>query len=49
MIENAPAWLYHDVPLWVFMLALLTSPAEWSRRALRVMKRASPWGGTGDE
>jgi len=39
MIDNPPAWLFHDVPLWVFILALLTSPAEWSRRVARVMTR----------
>lgn len=47
MIEDAPRWLFHPVPLWVFILALLTSPAEWSRRAVRVMSKRFG-GGSGD-
>lgn len=26
------AWLAHDVPLWAFLLALLTSPSKWAQR-----------------
>jgi hypothetical protein len=47
MIEDPPAWLFHSVPLWAFLLALLTSPAKWSRAAGRVMKRR--FGGDRDE
>ena len=47
MIDDLPRWLFQDVPLWVFILALLTSPAKWSRAAGRVMKRRLG-GGAGD-
>lgn len=26
------AWLYHPVPLWVLIVALLTNPYQWSKR-----------------
>jgi hypothetical protein len=29
---DVPAWLFHDIPLWAFLVALLTRPAAWSRR-----------------
>jgi hypothetical protein len=45
---DAPAWLYHDVPLWAFLLALLTSPWRWAGYAKRVIKQLNPWGGGGE-
>jgi hypothetical protein len=36
---DPPPWLFQSVPLWAFLLALLTSPAEWSRRVMRVIGR----------
>lgn len=27
-----PRWLFADVPLWAFLVALLTEPAYWSDR-----------------
>ena len=48
MIEDPPAWLFQDVPLYAFLLALLTSPWRWAGYAKRVMKQLSPGGGSGD-
>jgi hypothetical protein len=39
MVEDLPRWLFQDVPLWAFLLAVLTSPARWSRGARRVITR----------
>jgi len=39
MPADAPAWLFQSVPLWAFLVALLTSPAEWSRRVARIVGR----------
>ena len=46
MIEDVPRWLYQDVPLYAFLLALLTSPWRWAGYARRVMQRLDPWGGS---
>lgn len=43
---DPPAWLFQSVPLWAFILALLTSPAEWSRTAVRIAKRRFGGGGS---
>jgi hypothetical protein len=47
MIDNPPAWLFQDVPLYAFLLALLTSPWRWSQYARRVIDRVT--GGSPDE
>lgn len=33
MTPEFPSWWYHPVPLWVFVLALLTRPATWAKAA----------------
>jgi len=40
---DPPAWLYQSVPLWAFLLALLTSPWRWAGYAKQVLGRLSPW------
>jgi hypothetical protein len=30
---DVPPWLFQDVPLWAFLLALLTTPSTWARQA----------------
>jgi len=30
--NELPRWLFADVPLWAFLVALLTEPAYWSDR-----------------
>jgi len=37
-------WLQQSVPLWVFLIALLTNPARWSKWARETMD--SRLGGT---
>jgi hypothetical protein len=39
MIQALPAWLEQSVPLYAFLLALLTHPATWSRRATAIVRR----------
>lgn len=36
---DPPPWLFQSVPLWAFLLALLTAPWKWNSYAKRVMKR----------
>ena len=45
---DPPAWLFHPIPLWLFLLALLTAPWKWNQYAKRVMKRLDPWSGRDD-
>jgi hypothetical protein len=48
MIDSLPPWLLADVPLYAFLLALLTSPWRWAGYAKRVMKRFAPGGDDAD-
>ena len=45
------AWLQQSVPLWVFLLALLTSPHQWAKRVSNrlgpLLDRVVPTGGQG--
>lgn len=29
---DLPPWLFQDIPLWAFIVALLTRPSTWARR-----------------
>lgn len=37
MVPDVPAWLLQDVPLWAFLVALLTHPSTWSDRVQRLL------------
>jgi hypothetical protein len=39
--SDVPAWLFHDVPLWAFLAALLTRPSTWSRRVAQQINQTS--------